>query len=603
MSNYSGDHDDANSNGKGNNFGDNFGDRKKKRIEEVAKKLSMQGVGNLDAVDSYLAQAEGMVAWDDLLTFMTNDGWVRAGEWPYHTPDKSVLYEAHRFNYAMMPAKKKFIIRRSVYGRWIVNAGPVRVPYNLPDIISRKGEPLHIVEGEKGADECKAKGLRVTCVQGQNWTEEVADFFVGEDVVLCLDDDDAGRTNTERALKWLTKVGATVRVPLLPGIGRKQGLDDWLRTHTVDEYLHIVARTKPEQGGAKPTVIDPTQWEGKAVPDRIFVVDPLVPANNVALLYGDGGLGKSLIALMLSAARALRQPWLGLKTLPGRTMVVSAEDDADELHRRLDMIARHYGASFKDLGAIRLIDLVGQDAVIGELARSGRIVATELYQFLVREVANFNPGLVIVDALADSFSGDENNRTQARQFVSMLRGVGMNYDCGFVTLAHPSLSGMITGRGTSGTTGWSNSVRSRMYFETVEVDSKEPDPNLKVLRQPKANYSAPGFEMLVRYQNGVYVPVEGVQLDRVEKMAMHESVFLAILKRLSEQDRHVGDSAGTNYAPSVFANEEEARDKMVTKAQLKDAMLRLFRKKIIKVDIVGPASKQRRRIVEDVIPF
>ena len=512
MSSFSGDFDDSIPNGKDREFGANGGDqsRKKKEAEEIAKQLSLKEVGNLDAVDSFMAQAEGIVAWDDLIKFMNKDGWIHAGSWPYPNSSGATLYEAHRFNYGLMPTKKKFVLRRNVGGRWIVNAGPARVPYNLPHIIATKGTgPLAIVEGEKGADEIRDKyGIRVTCVQGQNWTEEVADFFVGEDVILALDADDAGRKNTERALHWLTKVGASVRIPVLPGLGRKEGLDDWFRTHSIDEYKTIVGKTKPLPGSAKPVVIDPSGWEGVAIPSRVFIVEPLVPANNVSLLYGDGGLGKSLLALMASTARALGKPWLNLKTQPGRTLVISAEDDADEMHRRLDPIARYYEGSFKDLGAIRLIDLVGQDAVIGDLSRNGRIVATDLYQFLVREIASFNPGLVILDALADSFAGDENNRMQARQFVSMLRGVGTVYDCGFLALAHPSLSGITTGRGTSGTTGWNNSVRSRMYFETLETDGKEPDPNLKVLRQPKANYSAPGFEMVVRYQNGVYVPAE-----------------------------------------------------------------------------------------------
>jgi RecA-family ATPase len=271
--------------------------------------------------------------------------------------------------------------------------------------------------------------------------------------------------------------------------------------------------------------------------------DPLIPALNVALLYGDGGLGKSLIAMQLAVARAVKQMWLGLKTAPGRTLVLSAEDDANELHRRLATIALHYKVKLGDLGDIRLIDLVGQDAVIGELSRSGRIVATELFRFVSVEIARFNPGLVIVDALADSFAGDENNRTQARQFISMLRRVTGNHNCSFLTLAHPSLSGISTGRGTSGTTGWSNSVRSRMYLETVEANSSEADPNLKVLRQPKANYSAGGFEIAVRYENGVYVQMEGSQpLDRMAKMAQHDNAFLAILKRLTEQERYVSDS-------------------------------------------------------------
>ena len=293
------------------------------------------------------------------------------------------------------------------------------------------------------------------------------------------------------------------------------------------------------------------------VPERVFLVPPLIPANNVALLYGDGGLGKSLLGLGLAAARAARREWLGLNTLPGRTLVLSAEDDLDELHRRLSDYCRHYKVSIGDLSDIRLLDLVGQDAVIGELARNGRIVATELYHFMMREIAKFTPGLVIVDALADSFAGDENNRTQARQFSA------------------------------------------RMYLETLVVDGKEPDPNIKVLRQPKANYAAGGFELVLHYEAGVLVPMAtGAPLSEMAKQAQAENVFMIILTRLFEQGRFVGQSKGINFAPAIFAREPEAADAMVSKDRLHAAMIKLFEKKRIIIQPYGEKARGKTRIEE-----
>jgi hypothetical protein len=178
------------------------------------------------------------------------------------------------------------------------------------------------------------------------------------------------------AREWLAQVNATVRVIELPGLRPGKGLDDWLEDHSVEEYLGLVAKTKPELTIADLKVVNPADWVDQPVPEREFLVPPLIPHYNVTLLYGDGGLGKSLIALDLAAARAAKYLWLGLKTLPGKTLVLSAEDDLKELHRRLDTICFRHGVSLGDLSDIRLIDLVGQDAVIGELSRNGRIVAT-----------------------------------------------------------------------------------------------------------------------------------------------------------------------------------------------------------------------------------
>jgi RecA-family ATPase len=218
---------------------------------------------------------------------------------------------------------------------------------------------------------------------------------------------------------------------------------------------------------------------------------------------------------------------------------------------------------------------------------------------MLRRIAEFAPSLVIVDALADSFAGDENNRIQARQFISMLRKPAIAYDCAFLAVAHPSLSGIISGRGTSGTTGWSNSVRARMYLETVEIEGAEPDPSLKVLKQPKANYAASSFEIQLRYENGIFVPVtNGEPLDQTAKKAQAEAVFMSILKRLSEQNRFVGPNPSINYAPKVFAVEPEATELRISKDQLRAAMVRLFQKKRICIEPYGKPSKGQTRIAE-----
>jgi RecA-family ATPase len=66
---------------------------------------------------------------------------------------------------------------------------------------------------------------------------------------------------------------------------------------------------------------------------------------------------------------------------------------------------------------------------------------------------------------ADMFSGDENSRPQSRQFIGLLKRLARKHDCAFLLLAHPSLTGLNTGSGMSGSTGWNNAVRSRLYSD------------------------------------------------------------------------------------------------------------------------------------------
>jgi DNA replication protein DnaC len=84
-------------------------------------------------------------------------------------------------------------------------------------------------------------------------------------------------------------------------------------------------------------------FDGKAVPQRQSLVEGIIPHRDVSLLSGDGGLGKTILALMLGTSLSTRTDWLGFKTMQGPCLYYGAEDELDELHRRLDQIRRELG--------------------------------------------------------------------------------------------------------------------------------------------------------------------------------------------------------------------------------------------------------------------
>jgi RecA-family ATPase len=325
-------------------------------------------------------------------------------------------------------------------------------------------------------------------------------------------------------------------------------------------------------------VINPADWEGKPVPARKWIVPDVIPDETVAILSGDGSGGKSLLVLQLGAARALGKEWIGLLPEPGRTLILSAEDDEDEMQRRLDDICKFYGSRMADLADMRLVDLVGEDSILGELMK-GRILPTPMYHALDALMTDFRPGLVVLDVLADMFAGDENSRPQAREFIGLLKRLARKHKCAFLLLAHPSLNGMATGAGTSGSTGWSNSVRSRLYLQGAKAsDGSEPDKNLRALEVKKSNYGPANLSLILEWKNGLFVPVHGpTGLDKLALDAKAEGVFIDLLKELTGQGRNVNANKGPTYAPAVFAKEDSASG--ITKAALEKAMERLLKPK------------------------
>lgn len=343
-------------------------------------------------------------------------------------------------------------------------------------------------------------------------------------------------------------------------------------------------------------IIDPANWEGLPVPSREWIVPGYIPHRTVTMLSGDGSIGKSLLALQLAAGRSFAREWIGLMPEPGRTLVLSAEDDADEMHRRLDAISKFYGARMAGLFDIRLVDLVGENSILGALAK-GQIEPTEAYAALSEYMTEWKPSLTILDVLSDMFSGDENSRPQSRQFIGLLKKLARQHDCAFLLLAHPSLTGMNTGTGMSGSTGWNNAVRSRLYFQTAKAsDGTEPSKTLRALEGMKSNYGPSADKIMLEWQNGVFIPVQGqTGLDKMAAEAKADDVFLLLLKRVNAQGRNVSSAKGPTYAPAVFAAEPDNHN--IQSKAFDEAMRRLLKDRHIVIETSGPPSRKRSRLV------
>jgi RecA-family ATPase len=352
------------------------------------------------------------------------------------------------------------------------------------------------------------------------------------------------------------------------------------------------------QGSAepRPPVLDPfcaADFEGKPVPRRQWEVWQYIPRYKPTLLYGDGGTGKSTLAMQLAVAKSAQTSWLGLETQPGKTLYLNAEDDDEEMHIRLELIRADLGLQWSDLINVQLQSLVGKDPALGVFNRQqGKVVATPLLNELAERIHDTLVDTVILDTLSDVFCGDENDRQQARGFIRILADVSLKTRATIIALAHPSVSGMASGTGTSGSTGWSNTARSRIYLYSDKDGS-----DTRTLQVMKANYGPKDLCVRLRWECGLYVPVSEATTAAEAKHSADaaEACFLRLLDSYNEQGRHVSDKSGANYAPNLFANDKQSRG--IAKADLVDAMNRLFANNKVRVETFGSVSRPLRRIV------
>lgn len=364
-----------------------------------------------------------------------------------------------------------------------------------------------------------------------------------------------------------------------------------------DFMRHDMRQEEPDDAGE---YVSAASLAGLPVPAREWSVPGIVPFGTVTKLDGDGGTGKSLLALQLAVATASGGRWIGQDVRQGRALYIGAEDDRDEMHRRLVDVTQAQGLDLSDLGALTFRSLAGKDALLAVQEGGGKntLKATPLYQAVARWIAEHRPVLVVLDTLSDLFGGNEIDRTQARQFIGLLRALCIEHRTTIVLLAHPSLTGMSSGTGSSGSTAWSNSVRSRLYFRRIKfAEGDEPDPDARELEVMKANYGRIGTVYPLRWRAGAFVletPPDG--LDRMAASAKAERVFLRLLRRFTDEGRHVSANPGPTYAPTVFAGSPDAEG--CTKKALRAAMEALFAKGRLRVEQHGRGAKARSHLAE-----
>jgi RecA-family ATPase len=320
---------------------------------------------------------------------------------------------------------------------------------------------------------------------------------------------------------------------------------------------------------------DASQWEGVPIEQRRWIAHNRIPVGEPGIMSGDGGTGKTKLALQLAAAiAACLRDWIGgVVDAEGQVIVFSAEEKLKEMHRRTLDIIEHRGLSFRDLrGGLHFI-CDQDDAVLGAVDRNGIVQPTMSLLRLEKTVAAIRPALVIVENAADVYSGNESDRPNVTRFMRGLLGrLTAPCESTVMLIQHPSVSGLNDGTGRSGSTGWNNSGRWRCNFTKI----KDSD-DLRQLEIVKNNYGPTGEKITLRWERGVFVPESQAAASpyRAAAESKVDELFLQLLDKATAQGRAVRPNPGAGYAPSTFEGDPDA-DGIKSKA-FAASMDRLFK--------------------------
>jgi RecA-family ATPase len=340
-------------------------------------------------------------------------------------------------------------------------------------------------------------------------------------------------------------------------------------------------------------LVCPPAWRDVPLEPMRWLATNRIPAGDVTILSGDGGGGKTTVALQLavSVERGLGD-WLGTTCERGPVIFFSGEEPESEMRRRLHRVARKRALDPADLDRLHF-HFADPDACLLGIARPGGTMGpTPLFEALAAAAKEIRPALIAVDSIAATFGGNQNDRVHARTFVGLFRTLARDIGCAILLLDHPSLSGITSGTGRGGSMDWQNATRARLHLETVEG---EDGATGRVLEVKKTNYGPCGEKVRLQWDEGCFV-LQGTASapHQAAANASADQRYLECLDAVTAQGRHVCPGKGRGYAPKEFAEMTQANG--MTARAFQAAQERLFAAGAIEAVPYGPPSRGTKLI-------
>ena len=285
----------------------------------------------------------------------------------------------------------------------------------------------------------------------------------------------------------------------------------------VIERAFDMVRSKPDDAwtivedhfaASEPKALNVTrQFEHGKAPQRTWLIDRWLPEGRAGLFTGEGGRGKSWLALQLAASLAAGESeWLPgadldlldatqapLKSV-ATAVIWTAEDEPAEAHRRLD-IMQPLDGGLDTADRLHVIDASGEGPLWApdeNIIRSAVGGLTDAGKRLRNYCAEYPPRLLVVDNLAAAFACNENDRAMVRAFMTSWDGWARETKCAVMFVAHPSRAHA----DFSGSTDWRAAARWLWSFGLKPIDDKDgkikDSDKAPKLENLKSNYSPDG---------------------------------------------------------------------------------------------------------------
>ena len=182
-----------------------------------------------------------------------------------------------------------------------------------------------------------------------------------------------------------------------------------------------------------PKTIDPVN-----LPQRPWVFGRRFIRRSVTLTVAPPGMAKTLLSMHEGIAIAVGIEWAGIPVHErGPVWIYNAEEDSDELHRRLFGVLDHMDVDISAVTSQIFMNSGADDRplVIAARDREGAVVAMPDVDACIEHIRKLGVKLLIVDPFVETHEVDENSNPQIRAVAAMFRKIAQEGDCA-VNLVH-----------------------------------------------------------------------------------------------------------------------------------------------------------------------
>ena len=306
--------------------------------------------------------------------------------------------------------------------------------YNIPNIL--EADKVIWVEGEKCADALNELGYVATCTIGgagmlSENTAYKFDFtpLSGKELILWPDNDEAGKKLAQIVEAQAKQAG--VKSTLMLKIPSTKS-DKWDAADAVDEDFDIDKMIKSNENKIKKQIslLDDTllidkYFVGKA-PEQKFLIGDTIPLGVPCVFAAAGDSGKGMmtldLAMKVASGASMQNSFGGLVAEHGDVILITAEDDKDEMHRRISRLdPSKYRESYEHkLRILPLPNLGGVFPIMQKFDNS--YLMGEEFSCIYDQMLEMNTlKLIIIDPMASFVHADVNADPAAgAAFMSLL---------------------------------------------------------------------------------------------------------------------------------------------------------------------------------------